>query len=205
MATELGGVSPATTDQDLDTGGAPDADERRRFARAVSRIRWRECAAPAAGTVFVTLIAAWYFQIRNGGLGTPITYREDALYYASITKSIIDHGWYLKDLSLGVPLGRFAYDYPLGSDNLNLAVIRGLTWLSSNPFVVNNVFLLLTFPAAFRLHGLCFAGSGSRSRWRGWQESYTRFSRITFGGPTHTSCSPPITSCHWVHYSSTSS
>jgi hypothetical protein len=149
MATELGGVSPGTTDQDLETGGAPDADERRRFARAVSRIRWRECAAPAAGTVFVTLIAGWYFQIRNGGLGTPITYREDALYYASITKSIIDHGWYLKDLSLGAPLGRFAYDYPLGSDNLNLAVIRGLTWLSSNPFVVNNVFLLLTFPAAF--------------------------------------------------------
>ena len=55
----------------------------------------------------------------------------------------------MKDLGLGAPLGRFAYDYPLGSDNLNLAVIRGLTWLSSNPFVVNNVFLLLTFPAAF--------------------------------------------------------
>jgi hypothetical protein len=104
---------------------------------------------PAAGAVFVTLIAGWYFQVRNGGLGTPITYREDALYYAGITKSIIDHGWYLSDLSLGAPLGRFAYDYPLGSDNLNLAAIRVLAWVSSSPFVVNNLFLLLTFPAAF--------------------------------------------------------
>ena len=94
MTTDLGRTSPGQTIRDFERLGAPGSAERSLLLRKVSRIRWRECAAPAAGTVFVTLIAGWYFQIRNGGLGTPITYHEDGLYYASITKSIIDHGWY---------------------------------------------------------------------------------------------------------------
>ena len=104
---------------------------------------------PAAGAALVTLIACLEFQVWNGGLGTPITYFGDGLYYAGITKSIIDHGWYFTDPSLGAPLGHVVYDYPLGYDNLHLVTIRALAWVSSNPFVVNNLFLYLTFPAVF--------------------------------------------------------
>jgi phosphoglycerol transferase len=119
------------------------------FSPGGSRSRWREGLVPAIGAVFVTLIACWYFKIWNGGLGTPNTYSGDGLYYAGVTKSIIQHGWYFTNPNLGAPLGQATYDYPLGYDNLNLGVIRVFAWVWSNPFIVNNLFLYLTFPAAF--------------------------------------------------------
>jgi phosphoglycerol transferase len=97
----------------------------------------------------VILIACLEFQVWNGDLSTPNTYFGDGLYYAGITKSMIDHGWYFTNATLGAPLGQINYDYPLGYDNLSLAAIRVLAWISSNPFVVNNLFLYLTFPAVF--------------------------------------------------------
>jgi phosphoglycerol transferase len=97
----------------------------------------------------VTLIACFEFQVWNGGLSTPSTYFGDGLYYAGITKSIIEHGWYFTNPDLGAPLGQVNYDYPLGYDNLNLVAIRVLAWIFGNPFAVNNLFLYLTFPAVF--------------------------------------------------------
>jgi hypothetical protein len=122
---------------------------RTSFVQRLSRTRLQDWVLPAAGAVFVTLVACWYFRVWDGGLGTPITYSGDSLYYAGITNSIIDHGWYFTDPNLGAPLGRVAYDYPLGYDNLNFAAIRAFAWISSNPFVVDNLFLYLTFSAAF--------------------------------------------------------
>ena len=148
MTTGLGRVPPTTTTTP-DRVRAPETDERPSRFRGLGRVRWRELCVPASGAALVTLIACLEFQVWNGGLATPITYFGDGLYYAGITKSIIDHGWYFTDSSLGAPLGHVVYDYPLGYDNLHLLVIRGLASISSNPFVVNNVFLYLTFPAVF--------------------------------------------------------
>jgi hypothetical protein len=142
-------VPPATSDQDADHLDAPEAVKRPRLKRSVARNRLREWCIPGAGAALVTLIACLEFQIWNGGLSTPNTYFGDGLYYARITKSIIEHGWYFTNPDLGAPLGQVNYDYPLGYDNLNLVVIRVLAWISSNPFVVNNLFLYLTFPAVF--------------------------------------------------------
>jgi phosphoglycerol transferase len=113
------------------------------------RTRWAVWLVPGAGAVLVTLIACWYFKVWNGGLGTPNTYSGDGLYYPGVTNAIIHHGWYFTNPNLGAPLGQVTYDYPLGYDNLNLAVIRLLAWVWRNPFVVDNLFLYLTFPAAF--------------------------------------------------------
>jgi len=147
-ATNLGRV-PASASREPNPVPAPAPDDRPRFGRRAVRLPWRKWCVPASGAVFVTLIALWEFQIWNGGLSTPNTYFGDGLYYAGITKSMIDHGWYFTNASLGAPLGQINYDYPLGYDNLNLVAIRGLGWISSNPFVVNNLFLYLTFPAVF--------------------------------------------------------
>lgn len=137
------------TVRDLDRVEVLGAEQQEVGARKRVRPRWSDLALPSAGAALVTLIACWYFRVWDGGLGTPITYSGDALYYAGITKSIVSHGWYLTDSNLGAPFGRDAYDYALGYDNLNMAVIRGLAWMSSNPFVVNNLFFYLTFPATF--------------------------------------------------------
>jgi phosphoglycerol transferase len=143
------GLSSATTAPRLDQTSAPGTDQRPSFLGTVSRTRLQRAVVPTGGAVIVTLIACWYFRVWDGGLGTPITYSGDALFYTGITNSIIGHGWYFTNSNLGAPLGQVTYDYPLGSDNLNLVVIRVLAWISTNPFVVNNLFLYLTFPATF--------------------------------------------------------
>jgi hypothetical protein len=137
------------TVRNLDRPRAPKAAEQQMVLPKAFRSRGRDWVVLGAGAVLVTLIACWYFKVWNGGLGTPITYSGDGLYYTDITNSIIQHGWYFTNPNLGAPLGRVAYDYPLGAENLNLVAIRAFAWLWSNPFVVNNLFLYLTFPAAF--------------------------------------------------------
>jgi phosphoglycerol transferase len=137
------------TVRDLDRPRVPRAAEQQIVSPKDFLSRWRELAVPGAGAAFVTFIACWYFKVWNGGLGTPITYSGDGLYYADITNSIIHHGWYFTNSNLGAPVGRVAYDYPLGAENLNLGAIRVFAWVWSNPFLVNNLFLYSTFPAAF--------------------------------------------------------
>src|SRR6266536_4026612 len=146
----------ASTDERVQPGithssvrDAPRDDRQPWNSRRAFRNRCRELVVPASGAVFVLLLACWYFRIWSGGLGTPITYSGDGLLYAGLTNSIINHGWHFTDSSLGAPLGRVAYDYPLGQENLNFATIRVFAWAWSDPFVVNNLFLYLTFPAVF--------------------------------------------------------
>jgi phosphoglycerol transferase len=147
-ATHLG-RAPASASRESNTVRTPLPDDRPTFRHRAARLPGRKWCVPASGAIFVTLIALWEFQIWNGGLSTPTTYFGDGLYYAGITKSIIEHGWYFTNPRLGAPLGQVNYDYPLGYDNLNLGAIRLLAWMFRNPFVVNNLFLYLTFPAVF--------------------------------------------------------
>jgi phosphoglycerol transferase len=105
---------------------------------------------PAIGAVFATGVAVWQWRLWRGGLGIPITYEGDASLYQSLTKTIIDQGWYFTDPRLGAPFERILTDSQRSYEgNLSFLVIRLLAWVWSNPFVVNNLFVLLTFPAVF--------------------------------------------------------
>ncbi|HEY2142560.1 MAG TPA: hypothetical protein VGG98_10940 [Solirubrobacteraceae bacterium] len=94
------------------------------------------------------LIAAWVLRLGQARLSFPWNYagEGDAKFYLLVVKSIIGHGWYQTNSSLGAPFGQQLYDFPQSADNLNLLAIKGLAALSSSPAVVLNVFFLLTFP-----------------------------------------------------------
>ena len=102
--------------------------------------------ALAVGAVGV-LCAAWVLRLWRADLAVPLRYTpvDDTKFYLMLVKGIIEHGWYLSNSRLGAPFGQRLYDYPQGADNLSLLMIRCLAAFSSNPALVVNLFLLLTF------------------------------------------------------------
>lgn len=64
-----------------------------------------------------------------------------------IIRTIAETGWYLSNPRLGAPGGMHLHDYP-GADNLCCLILKGFTLLTNDPFLIRNVFLLLTFALA---------------------------------------------------------
>ena len=117
-------------------------------------VRWRvlvvEATAVAASTLLLVLVhlrawrAAWREPWLLGG---------DSNFYLMITRSLQQHGSYLRNANLGWPFGQTTYDLPQGVDNAHLVVLRALTWITGGPGAAINVFYVLTFFAvAFTSH-----------------------------------------------------
>lgn len=105
-------------------------------------------AGALAAILLSTLVAALVLHTGSGSLSLPWNYASegDAKFYLLLVKSILTHGGYETNSSLGAPFGLQLYDFPQGGDNLNLLLIRGLGVFSQNPAWVLNVFFMLTFP-----------------------------------------------------------
>lgn len=87
----------------------------------------------------------WVMQLWKADLSVPFLYTGDAVAIATLVKSGIDNGWYAHNDLIGLPAGRNFLDYPL-PDNLQLLAFKALSVISPNPFLVLNVYFLLTFP-----------------------------------------------------------
>jgi phosphoglycerol transferase len=97
-------------------------------------------------TVGVTLLALIpAFQLWRARADVPFTYRADALAYTAIIQNMIE-GDYQQTDRLGAPFGQDLRDFPQGGDNLQLAVVKGLTLITGEPSGALNGYLLLTFP-----------------------------------------------------------
>lgn len=116
--------------------------------RACARARGGVLAGALAAIALSTLIAALVLHLGEARLSLPWSYASegDTKFYLLLVKSIITHGSYQTNSSLGAPFGLQLYDFPQGADNLNLLLIRALGAFSKNPALVLNVFFLLTFP-----------------------------------------------------------
>jgi phosphoglycerol transferase len=91
--------------------------------------------------------AAWALKLWRADIAVPFRYSsdDDTMFYLSLIKGIIDHGWFLTNHNLGAPFGQQLYDYPQSADNLNLLFIKGLGTVWHSPAVIN-LFFLSTFP-----------------------------------------------------------
>ena len=58
---------------------------------------------------------------------------------------MLDHGWYFTNSRLGAPVGQQLYDFPIGSDTLNLAMLDGWVQVSRNAVVGVNLFFISGF------------------------------------------------------------
>jgi hypothetical protein len=101
--------------------------------------------ALAAVTVLLAIVVlrAWDLSLR-----VPFDYDGDGLLSLQWAKTMIETGWVNSNPRLGAPFGQVYYDLPLGGDNLQFLVLRGITLLSSDWVLVTNLFFLLGFPVA---------------------------------------------------------
>ena len=94
-------------------------------------------------------------RLWRADLHTPLDYHWDSLFNLMTVKGVLDHGGYNENPSLGAPYGQELYDLAMSSERLNLWLIEGLGFLSSDPAVVMNLFYLLTFPLTALSAFLC--------------------------------------------------
>lgn len=108
---------------------------------------WLTTAAWALGAALASVVAVtWVMRLWRGDLSIPFVYEFDGLWHGELVKSIVDHGWYQVNDSLGAPFGQRLYDLPQNADNLQLLIIRGISLFSSQYGTVLNLYFLLTFP-----------------------------------------------------------
>jgi phosphoglycerol transferase len=104
---------------------------------------WAAFAAAAALGLAVLALQAWridwYVPLNIGG---------DALLHLGYVQNMVDSGWYLEGPRLGAPFGQEHHDYPIGFDNLHLAILRVLVELTGEAPTSVTLFYLLTFPLA---------------------------------------------------------
>jgi phosphoglycerol transferase len=102
--------------------------------------RWYVAAA-----ILCAMILTWSLKLWRADLRIPFDYRGDSLLNFLLVKGIIENGWYLRNGQVGAPGGLHLHDFPCAA-NGDLAVLKVMTWFSSDPALVINSFFLLTFP-----------------------------------------------------------
>jgi len=87
-------------------------------------------------------------------LGIPFyEFRADVLLYSFLIKGLLDNGWYLHNPFVGMPAGLNLHEYPM-ANNLHYALIKIMSFWTSDYAVILNLYFLLTFPLTV-LTSLC--------------------------------------------------
>ena len=98
--------------------------------------------AMAAGCLSL-LVVFLRMRLWNYDLRVPISYWGDSLYLSTLVKALTENGWNFYIPRLGAPFGMETVDFPLGC-NLDFAIIKLLSIGVSNPFLLINLYWLLT-------------------------------------------------------------
>ena len=107
--------------------------------------RLKRASQYIAATILCALILCFLLKLWRADLRVPLHYNGDALIHTMFIKGIVDNGWYWQNSRLGAPGGLQMYDVP-AVDNAAAVVLALIGVFAKNPFVVLNIFYLLTFP-----------------------------------------------------------
>jgi phosphoglycerol transferase len=109
------------------------------------KLNARAVRAYVAAAGISTVAAVFLLKLWQADLRVPFEYRGDALYHAMLVKSVVDHGWYLRNPSLGAPGVLALYDFP-ALDTFHLLVVKVMAWFSGDWALLFNLYFLLGFP-----------------------------------------------------------
>jgi phosphoglycerol transferase len=120
----------------------------------MSLVRRNSLTAVAAGLLGVLLV---FLRMRlwRVDLAVPVLYWRDALYYNVLVKALVEGTWNYHIGRLGAPFGMDTVDFPVGA-TLDFAVIKMLTTIVHNPFLLINLYWLLTIAMAGAFAALFF-------------------------------------------------
>lgn len=107
--------------------------------------RIRQSSQYVAAAALCLLILSFLLKLWQADLRVPFYYTGDSIFWAMCTKGVIDNGWYWQNPFIGAPGILQMYEFP-GLDNGVMALMWLLSVFTHNPFVVMNLFYLLSFP-----------------------------------------------------------
>jgi phosphoglycerol transferase len=107
--------------------------------------RIRQSSQYIAAAAVCMLMLCWLIQLWQADLRVPFYYTGDSIFWAMSTKGVIENGWYWQNPFIGAPGILQMYEFP-GLDNGVMGVIWLMSVLTHNPFVVMNLYYLLSFP-----------------------------------------------------------
>ncbi|HEX6043947.1 MAG TPA: hypothetical protein VFZ22_05615 [Pyrinomonadaceae bacterium] len=127
--------------------------------------RLKRASQYLTAAILSALITCFFLKLWQTDLHVPIHYDGDALLHAMFMKDIVENGWYWQNPQLGAPGGLQMYDFP-AVDNSAAVVIALIGLFTKQPFLVLNIFYLLSFPLVaisalyvFRQLGFSYATS----------------------------------------------
>jgi phosphoglycerol transferase len=121
------------------TNGWPAARPSSRLADAALATG----AACAALAIAIVALRAWRVD-----LDIPLGYSGDGVQVLGFVQNMVETGWYLDAPRLNSPFGQELHDWPLGVDNMHLALLRILTLVTGQAPATVTLFYLATFPLA---------------------------------------------------------
>src|SRR5262245_24649660 len=98
-----------------------------------------------AAVILCALILCFLLKLWRADFRVPFHYNGDALIHAAFIKGIVENGWYWHNPRLGAPNGLQMYDLP-AVDNFAAAIIAVIGLFTTDPFLILNIFYLLTYP-----------------------------------------------------------
>jgi hypothetical protein len=122
-------------------------------SRGVSRRRpWPTALLDAAIlTAIVSVILVWLYKLWDASLGIPLYYTRDgtdvfaggdATFHQAVVTALAHGSWWTTNSHLGAPFGQQLYDFPLGPDDMHVAILAVLARLTGNAFVAVNLYFL---------------------------------------------------------------
>jgi hypothetical protein len=107
--------------------------------------RWNAWAAGGVAVLLSVLLVTWALRLWEADLFVPFGDIIDHLFTHLWIKSLIDHGWYLHNNSVGAPGGLDMHDFPL-FDSLFFAILKLISLVARDFALTINLYFLLTFP-----------------------------------------------------------
>ena len=92
-----------------------------------------------------TLLLIWGFRLWVIDLRLPHLLHGDAAVVYFQIKSIIQGGWFQSSEFVGAPASFSFLDYPITTSTFQFLIVKSLTLFTDNPFLVANMFYLLSF------------------------------------------------------------
>lgn len=111
---------------------------------AASLARWPAWADAIVAALLCVALAACVYGIGPSDIDVPLISAGDGASAQFIMKTVLDHGWYTQNPDVGAPFGATMYDYPI-PEPAHLLLIRALSVFGDDPFLVFNLFYLLSF------------------------------------------------------------
>jgi phosphoglycerol transferase len=91
--------------------------------------------------ILIFVLKLWRADLRDA-----MYYQYDGVYYLSMVKTVVETGWYYDNDRVGQIGGLNYRDFPTADGWLHWGIIKLMTLVVPNPFIVMNLFFLTGFP-----------------------------------------------------------